>query len=512
MSVRCANALLVSSCEMSGASGWTPTSYDGLPMNARDDALAIEYDRPGIGVRPPFNVSLGVLLRGHVLRLTPYRAHLLGAHSYARHDRARRAGSLREIRACRVGTGVGGRRDGIGTIELAGKVLVDRQPVLARACVDLGMHRRRAGHDEQQQQKRPNEHRAANLSDQARGWLSSACENFRKPAIRCRAKLFAVAVLARRETRHAVKLHREVAMARTADALRDLGDRKIGLPKKRLRRLDAPLDDVAMRRYTRGCAKRMREMAGAQRHRLCERVERKLAMQVLVDEVDRAAKLVRRQLRLGPHHRGAPGRVFTQQVYGQFADMRVDVEATVPPFKLEPRQQLLANVLDIWVARREMGLDFEALGVDRAHVAGDRLQITGRQSQQYDQALPRLSPARRRTDRCDRDVARVHRAGARSAAARLMQLYATGEMHGNHMIEPLNDRVEVDETMQLEREPAPVAPSTAEERCREPALEHAGGRLRPHLSCGRAGGSRQTGCGEVCLVGHRALRTCAGRR
>ena len=46
-------------------------------------------------------------------------------------------------------------------------------------------------------------------------------------------------------------------MARTADALRDLGDRKIGLPKKRLRRLDAPLDDVAMRRYTRGCAKRM---------------------------------------------------------------------------------------------------------------------------------------------------------------------------------------------------------------------------------------------------------------
>ena len=109
--------------------------------------------------------------------------------------------------------------------------------------------------------------------------------------------------LARREARDAVEEHGKMAVTGAADAIGDLGDRHVRLAQQFLRALDAPLEHVAVRRHACGLPERVRKMAGAQRDGVRDRRQRELVAQVLVDVLDCASQLVRRELRFRPGRR-----------------------------------------------------------------------------------------------------------------------------------------------------------------------------------------------------------------
>src|SRR5690349_21757940 len=95
--------------------------------------------------------------------------------------------------------------------------------------------------------------------------------------------------LSRRESRHAMKQDREVAVARAPDAIRYLGNRQIGLAQQRLGDFDASFDDITVWRDTRCFPKSVREMSGTQSDCIGECRKRDGTAQVLVDVLDRPA-------------------------------------------------------------------------------------------------------------------------------------------------------------------------------------------------------------------------------
>jgi hypothetical protein len=108
-------------------------------------------------------------------------------------------------------------------------------------------------------------------------------------------ELSLVPVIARCLTGHAMEHDGEVAVAGTADPVRDLGDRQIRSQEQRFRPLDPALENKPMGWKSGGLPERMREMPRTHCQSIRNVGKRDVLAEVAVDVFERALQLALRQ-------------------------------------------------------------------------------------------------------------------------------------------------------------------------------------------------------------------------
>ena len=152
-------------------------------------------------------------------------------------------------------------------------------------------------------------------------------------------------VFARRAPTHLPKCQREVSLARESATVGDLRNAHIRFAEQSAGALDSPIQQVAMRRHTRGCAKRPEEMTAAVANCHREFLKGELRIQTTLNEL-----LNTRQFSSSKGRRSAclPKRAVTQkqEAYRESVGERVDVQPGRHTAELNFPEQQIENLRD----------------------------------------------------------------------------------------------------------------------------------------------------------------------
>src|SRR3989442_7552222 len=102
-------------------------------------------------------------------------------------------------------------------------------------------------------------------------------------------------VAARGDARQPAERCCEVALARETRPERNFRDRTVGVREQRFRELDAPLEDVAIRRHAGALLERADESVEAHSEEIGQSLKRQRRFELLVDVPGHTAQIARRQ-------------------------------------------------------------------------------------------------------------------------------------------------------------------------------------------------------------------------